>query len=98
LKVSRQADLTEVSSTRRWPAEPIERPAIERLISYADNARLHSEADIDKLAHSLHRWGCTNPVRAPRHQACGQSFDEDAARQNHARSGTGHGETSLCGE
>jgi hypothetical protein len=95
--MSRQADLTEASSTQPWPAEWIERWAIERLIPYADNARLHSEADIDKLAHSLRRWGCTNLVRAPRDQASGQSFDEEAARQNHAP-GTGHGESSPCCE
>ena len=42
--------------TRRWPAERIERSAIERLIPYADDARLRSEADIDELANSLRRW------------------------------------------
>ena len=36
--------------------------------------------------------------RAARHQASGQSFDEHAAQQNDAQSGTGHGETSLCRE
>jgi DNA modification methylase len=36
--------------------------------------------------------------RAARHQACGQSFDEHAARQNPTKSGGSHGETSLCGE
>jgi ParB-like chromosome segregation protein Spo0J len=34
---------------------------IERLIPYANNARLHSEADIDKLA-AIGKWGWTNPV------------------------------------
>src|SRR5216683_2329864 len=48
--------------TRPWPADRVERWPIERLIPYADNARLHSEADIDKLADSLRRWGWTNPV------------------------------------
>ena len=47
---------------RPWPAARIEHWAIERLIPYADNARLHSEADIDKLADSLRRWGWTNPA------------------------------------
>ena len=60
--MSRQPNLSEASSTRPWPAEQIEVWAIERLIPYADNARLHSEADIDRLAHSLRRWGWTNPV------------------------------------
>ena len=69
---------------------------IERLIPYADNARVHSEADIDKLTHSLRRWGCTNLVRAPRDQASGPSFDEHAARHNHTPGGTGYGETTFC--
>ena len=60
--MARKEELTEGSSTRPWPAELIERWAIERLIPYADTARVHSEADIDKLAHSLRRWGWTNPV------------------------------------
>jgi hypothetical protein len=59
---SNQSELGSARPTRPWPAEHIERRAIERLIPYADNARLHSEADIDKLAHSLRRWGWTNPV------------------------------------
>jgi DNA modification methylase len=61
-EMSTQANITEASSTRPWPAEQVERWAIERLIPYADNARLHSEADIDKLADSLRRFGWTNPV------------------------------------
>jgi len=36
--MTRQADLTEASSTRPWPAERIERWAIERLIPDANNA------------------------------------------------------------
>jgi hypothetical protein len=58
----RAEDITEASSTRPWPAERTERWAIERLIPYADNARMHSEADIDKLAASLRQFGWTNPV------------------------------------
>jgi ParB-like nuclease domain len=57
-----QSDLVGASSTRPWPAERIERWAIDKLIPYADNARLHIETDIDKLAQSLRRWGWTNPV------------------------------------
>jgi hypothetical protein len=45
-----QSDLVGASSTRPWPAERIERWAIDKLIPYADNARLHIETDIDKLA------------------------------------------------
>jgi hypothetical protein len=32
------------------------------LIAYATNPRLHSEADLDKLAASIRKWGWTNPV------------------------------------
>ena len=55
-----QSGLTEAGTARPWPAERIEYWAIERLIPYASNARLHSEGDIDKLADSLRRWGWTN--------------------------------------
>ena len=57
-----QSGLTEAGAARPWPAERIEYWALERLIPYANNARLHSEGDIDKLAGSLRRWGWTNPV------------------------------------
>jgi hypothetical protein len=37
---------------RPWPADQVERWPIERLIEYANDARLHSEADLDKIAAS----------------------------------------------
>ncbi len=49
-------------ATRPWPADHIERWPIERLIPYANNARLHSEADLDKIAAAIRRWGWTMPV------------------------------------
>jgi DNA modification methylase len=58
---------TEAGTARAWPAEHIEYWAIDRLIPYANNARLHSEADIDKLVGSLRRWGWTNPVLVDEH-------------------------------
>jgi DNA modification methylase len=60
--ISTQSELAEASSARPWPAERIERWAIERLIPYANNARLHSEADIDKLSTSIRTWGWTMPA------------------------------------
>jgi DNA modification methylase len=48
--------------TRPWPADQPERWPIERLIPYANNARLHSEADIDKIAAAILKWGWTMPV------------------------------------
>jgi hypothetical protein len=44
------SELAEIGSARPWPAERIERWPVERLIPYTNHARLHSEADIDKLA------------------------------------------------
>ena len=37
---------------RPWPADQVERWPIERLIQYANDARLHSEADLDKITAS----------------------------------------------
>ena len=47
--MTRQADLTEASSTRPWPAEGIERWAIER-DPRRQQRRLRSEADLDRIA------------------------------------------------
>src|SRR5438445_7087733 len=57
-----QSEFAEVGPTRPWPAERIERWPIERLTPYANNARLHSEADLDKLAAAIRKWGWTTPV------------------------------------
>jgi DNA modification methylase len=48
--------------TRPWPADQPERWPIERLIPYANNARLHSEADVDKIAAAILKWGWTMPA------------------------------------
>ena len=37
---------------------------IERLIPYANNARIHTEADLAKIAASIAKWGWTMPVLA----------------------------------
>jgi DNA modification methylase len=47
---------------RPWPADQVERWPIERLIPYANNPRLHSDADIDKLGSAVDKWGWTNPI------------------------------------
>lgn len=52
----------EANLTRPWPADQVERWPIERLIPYANNPRLHSEADLDKLVASIRKWGWTIPV------------------------------------
>src|SRR5258705_13080406 len=60
--LSTQSELADASLTRPWPADRLERWPIERLIPYANNARLHSEADLDKLAAAIRKWGWTMPV------------------------------------
>jgi ParB-like nuclease domain len=49
-------------ATRPWPADHIEHWPIEQLTPYANNARLHTEADLDKIAAAIRRWGWTMPV------------------------------------
>ena len=44
---------------RPWPADKVERWAIERLIPYARNARTHAPAQIAALAASVKEWGWT---------------------------------------
>ena len=56
-----QSEPGSAKPTRPWLAERIERSAIERLIPYADDARLRSEADIDELANSLRQMGIDYP-------------------------------------
>src|SRR5215472_7340815 len=50
------------SPPRPWPADRVEQWPIERLIPYANNPRLHSAADIERIAASILKWGWTNPV------------------------------------
>jgi DNA modification methylase len=57
-----QSEPADARPTRPWPADRIERWSIERLIAYANNARLHSEADLDKIGASILEWGWTMPV------------------------------------
>src|SRR6202045_2567820 len=60
--LSTKSGLADAHPTRPWPADRLERWPIERLIPYANNARLHSEADLDKLAAAIRKWGWTTPV------------------------------------
>src|SRR5438552_5398327 len=59
-----QSALAEAEPTRPWPADRVERWPLDRLIPYANNARLHGEADLDKIAASISTWGWTMPVLA----------------------------------
>lgn len=47
---------------QRWPADQVERWAVERLIPYARNARKHSPTQIAEIAGSIREWGWTVPV------------------------------------
>jgi hypothetical protein len=45
-----------------WPADKVERWALNRLIPYARNARTHSDAQVAQIAASIREWGWTTPV------------------------------------
>src|SRR5947208_13069188 len=60
--VSIESKAVVASPARPWPADQFERWPIERLIPYANNPRLHSEADLDKIAAAIRKWGWTMPV------------------------------------
>jgi hypothetical protein len=44
---------------RPWPADKVERRAIDRLIPYAKNARTHTDAQVAAIAASIREWGWT---------------------------------------
>ena len=45
-----------------WPADQVERRSLSSLLPYAQNARTHSDAQIEQLAASIREWGWTMPV------------------------------------
>jgi len=45
-----------------WPADQVERRAVDVLLPYAQNARTHSDAQVDQLVASIREWGWTMPV------------------------------------
>ena len=47
-----------------WPADKVERWAVDHLIPYARNARTHSDAQVAQIAASVREWGWTTPVLA----------------------------------
>src|SRR4051794_35680595 len=59
-----QSEPSGAEPARPWPADQGERWLLERLIPYATNPRSHSEADLDKIAASILKWGWTMPVLA----------------------------------
>ncbi len=46
----------------KWPADRVERRAVDALVPAARNARTHSEAQIAQIAASMTEWGWTSPV------------------------------------
>jgi ParB-like chromosome segregation protein Spo0J len=45
-----------------WPADKVERWAIDRLIPYARNAPTHTDAQVAAIAASIKEWGWTTPA------------------------------------
>ena len=40
-----------------WPADKVERWAVNRLIPFAKNARTHSDEQVAQIAASIREWG-----------------------------------------
>jgi len=59
---STPSEFVDIGPRRPWPADRVEQWPIDRLRPYANNPRRHSEADLDKIATSILRWGWTIPV------------------------------------
>src|SRR5690349_10907277 len=55
--LSTQSEPAGETSSRPWPADHVERWPIGRLIPYANHTRLHSEADLDKIAAAIRKMG-----------------------------------------
>jgi hypothetical protein len=49
-------------SIKDWPADQVERRAVDSLIPYANNARTHSDKQIEQLAGAIAEYGFTVPV------------------------------------
>jgi DNA modification methylase len=54
-------DPARLRPARPWPAEKIVQWPVERLVPYANNPRLHTAADVARIAASIQTWGWTNP-------------------------------------
>lgn len=51
-------------STPEWPADKVSRWSVDDLAPYANNARLHSDEQIAKIARSIQEFGFTVPILA----------------------------------
>jgi hypothetical protein len=45
-----------------WPADQIERRAVEKLVPHARNARRHTASQVSEIAGLIREWGWTVPV------------------------------------
>ncbi|MET4238590.1 ParB/Srx family N-terminal domain-containing protein [Bradyrhizobium sp. RT10b] len=45
-----------------WPADNVQRVAVDRLRPYPNNTRTHSRAQVAQLVASIQEWGWTTPV------------------------------------
>jgi hypothetical protein len=45
-----------------WPADKVERRAVDSLVANPRNARTHSKKQVDALAASINEWGWTVPL------------------------------------
>lgn len=57
----RSAEIPEIDSSK-WPAHHLEQWAIDRLLPYARNARIHTPEQVDQIARSIREFGWTMPV------------------------------------
>jgi DNA modification methylase len=51
-----------LSVEQQWPADQVERRALDKLVPHARNSRTHSEEQVAQVAASMREWGWTNPV------------------------------------
>lgn len=49
-------------TTPQWPADRVERWAIDRLVPYESNARTHSESQVLQIVEAIKEWGWTTPI------------------------------------
>jgi|SRR5215471_1445125 len=50
------------SKQEQWPADKVIRRSVTKLIPYARNARVHSDAQVAEIAASMREWGFTMPI------------------------------------
>jgi len=51
----------------QWPADRVERRAVESLVPSARNARTHSDDQVGQIAAAIREWGWTTPVLVDEH-------------------------------